>query len=88
MRLIAAAARLFGYDPARAEHYPLRWWIVLGIALVAGPGGGRAGGHLRRNVVLAVRPGGLGVVQPFRLPVGASNGGATRSTRSSPTRWR
>jgi tight adherence protein B len=34
-RMIAAAARLFAYDPARAEHYPLRWWIVLGIALLA-----------------------------------------------------
>jgi tight adherence protein B len=32
-RMIAVAARLFGYDPARAEHYPLRWWIVLGITL-------------------------------------------------------
>jgi len=30
----AAAARLFAYDPARADHYPLRWWIVLGIALL------------------------------------------------------
>ncbi len=34
-RLIAPLARLFGYDPARAEHNPLRWWIVLGIALLA-----------------------------------------------------
>ena len=34
-RMIAAAARLFGYDPARAEHYPLRWSIVLGITLAA-----------------------------------------------------
>jgi tight adherence protein B len=34
MWLIAAAARLFGYDPAHAEHYSLRWWIVLGAALV------------------------------------------------------
>jgi tight adherence protein B len=34
-RMIAAAARLFAYDPARAEHYPLRWWMVLGIALAA-----------------------------------------------------
>jgi tight adherence protein B len=32
--LIAAAARLFGYDPAHAEHYSLRWWIVLGAALI------------------------------------------------------
>lgn len=32
--LIAAAARLFGYDPSHAEHYSLRWWLVLGIALV------------------------------------------------------
>ena len=34
MWLTAAAARLFGYNPAHAEHYPLRWWIVLAIALV------------------------------------------------------
>ncbi len=34
-QIIAAAARLFAYDPARAEHYPLRWWLVLGIALLA-----------------------------------------------------
>jgi tight adherence protein B len=32
--LIAAAARLFGYDPTHAEHYSLRWWMVLSIALV------------------------------------------------------
>lgn len=32
-RMIAAAARLFAYDPARAAQYPLRWWIVLGAAL-------------------------------------------------------
>jgi tight adherence protein B len=34
MWIIAAAARLFGYDPAHAEHYSLRWWLVLGIALL------------------------------------------------------
>ncbi len=34
MWLIATAARLFGYDPAHAEHYSLRWWIVLGAALI------------------------------------------------------
>lgn len=32
--LITAAARLFGYDPTHAEHYSLRWWLVLSIALV------------------------------------------------------
>jgi tight adherence protein B len=32
--LIAAGARLFGYDPTHAEHYSLRWWLVLSIALV------------------------------------------------------
>ena len=32
--LIALAARVFGYDPAHAEHYWPRWWIVLSIALV------------------------------------------------------
>ncbi|MGA3400711.1 MAG: type II secretion system F family protein [Acetobacteraceae bacterium] len=34
-RMIAAAAGLFAYDPARAEHYPLRWWLVLAITLLA-----------------------------------------------------
>ncbi len=34
-RLIAAAARLFGYHAAHAEHYPLPWWMVLGGALLA-----------------------------------------------------
>jgi tight adherence protein B len=34
MWLFAMAARLFGYDPAHAEHYSLRWWIVLGAALI------------------------------------------------------
>ena len=32
--MIGLAARLFGYDPAHAEHYSLRWWIVLGAALI------------------------------------------------------
>jgi tight adherence protein B len=32
-RMIAAAARVFAYDPARAAQYPFRWWIVLGAAL-------------------------------------------------------
>jgi tight adherence protein B len=34
MWLFAAAAGLFGYDPAHAEHYSFRWWIVLGAALI------------------------------------------------------
>jgi tight adherence protein B len=34
MWIVAAAARLFGYDPAHAEHYSFRWWTVLGVALV------------------------------------------------------
>jgi tight adherence protein B len=37
-RAIAAAARLFGYDPAFAAHYWPRWWIVIGIALIAARG--------------------------------------------------
>lgn len=35
LRAIVLAARLFGYDPAHAEHYSVRWWIVLGGALLA-----------------------------------------------------
>jgi tight adherence protein B len=34
-QMLALAARLFGYDPACADHYPLRWWMVLAIALLA-----------------------------------------------------
>jgi tight adherence protein B len=34
LRMIAAVARLFGYDPSHAEHYSMRWWIVLAGALV------------------------------------------------------
>jgi tight adherence protein B len=34
-RIIAVSARLFGYDPIHAEHYPLRWWLVLATALTA-----------------------------------------------------
>ncbi len=37
-RLIATAARLFAYDPARADQYPLRWWVVLGLALLPARG--------------------------------------------------
>ena len=37
-RMIAVAARLFGYDPAHAEHYPLRWWMVLSITFVLARG--------------------------------------------------
>jgi tight adherence protein B len=34
-RLIAQVAGVFGYDPAHAEHYAMRWWMVLGLALLA-----------------------------------------------------
>ncbi len=37
-RMVGVAARLFGYDPAHAEHYPLRWWIVLGVTLLVSRG--------------------------------------------------
>jgi tight adherence protein B len=32
-RAIAAAARVFGYDPARAAQYPVRWPIALSLTL-------------------------------------------------------
>jgi len=32
-QMIAAAARLFGYDPARANQYPVRWSIALTLTL-------------------------------------------------------
>jgi tight adherence protein B len=35
---IAAAARLFGYDPAQSGHYPLPWWLVGGTTLVLARG--------------------------------------------------
>lgn len=31
---ITRAASLFGYDPANAKHYPVRWWIVLVVTLI------------------------------------------------------
>jgi tight adherence protein B len=34
-RMIAATARLFGYEPARAEHYVLRWPFALSATLGA-----------------------------------------------------
>ena len=34
-RMISTAARLFAYNPDLAEHYPARWWIVLGGTLLA-----------------------------------------------------
>jgi tight adherence protein B len=34
-QVIAMAARLFGYDPARADHYLLRWSFALPITLAA-----------------------------------------------------
>jgi tight adherence protein B len=34
-RMIQAAARLFGYDSNHAGDYPMRWWLVLGLALLA-----------------------------------------------------
>jgi tight adherence protein B len=35
-RLAGQFARLCGFDPARADHYPLRWWIVFPLALLLG----------------------------------------------------
>jgi tight adherence protein B len=32
--LATLAAGLFGFDPAHADQYPLRWWLVLPLALV------------------------------------------------------
>lgn len=32
--ILTAACRLFGYDPSHAEHYSLRWWLVVGLALI------------------------------------------------------
>ncbi len=34
MRAVHRVGRLFGYHVERADQYPLRWWIVLGVALV------------------------------------------------------
>ncbi len=31
--LLGSTAAVFGFDPARADQYPLRWWMILGIAL-------------------------------------------------------
>jgi tight adherence protein B len=34
-RMIATAAHLFGYEPARADHYPMRWPVALCITFAA-----------------------------------------------------
>lgn len=31
--LIGISARVFGFDPATPDRYPMRWWIVVGITL-------------------------------------------------------
>src|SRR5665213_981921 len=36
--VIAAAARVFAYDPAHADHYSTSWWVVLIVALVLARG--------------------------------------------------
>jgi tight adherence protein B len=33
--LLESAASLFGFHPGRQDQYPLRWWLVLGVTLVA-----------------------------------------------------
>ncbi|MBV9734915.1 MAG: type II secretion system F family protein [Acidisphaera sp.] len=30
--LARAGAALFGFDPGRQDHYPVKWWLVLGVA--------------------------------------------------------
>jgi tight adherence protein B len=37
-QLLAPAARLFGYESVHARHYPVRWWVVLSVALAAARG--------------------------------------------------
>lgn len=56
MWLVAAAARLFGYDPAHAEHYSLRWWIVLGTALIPARAAAEMAGIFAGNWSLLVIP--------------------------------
>jgi len=33
--LVESAASIFGFNPGKADQYPVRWWIVLGVALGA-----------------------------------------------------
>jgi tight adherence protein B len=33
--LVESAASIFGFHPGKADQYPVRWWVVLGVALVA-----------------------------------------------------
>jgi len=54
--LVRGAARLFGYDPAHAEHYWPRWWIVLGIALLAARAVAALAGILLGSWSLLVMP--------------------------------
>ena len=50
-------ARVFGFDPAKAARYPLRWWVVIPVALVmARVGAGLAAGLVGPWGLLAVPP--------------------------------
>jgi len=33
--LLESAASIFGFHPGKQDQYPVRWWIVLGVALIA-----------------------------------------------------
>ena len=60
-RAVAAAARLFGYNPVHATYYPFRWWIVLAVAL--------AGARLLALIAAAVTgPASLAIV-PVAWPM-------------------
>ena len=55
--LYQRAGGLFGFDPRKAERYPLRWWVVLPASLiVARIGAGLAQGVAGNLALLAIPP--------------------------------
>ncbi|MBU6498120.1 MAG: type II secretion system F family protein [Rhodospirillales bacterium] len=55
-RTALLAARLFGFHPARQDHYPLRWWVVLSGGLLAGRAGAELGALLLGPIALLLTP--------------------------------
>lgn len=60
------AAALFGFDPAKADRYPLRWWVVLPAALiVARIGAGLGEAFAGPLALLAIPPATLVLSRSF-----------------------
>ncbi len=88
VRMTRAAAHLFGYDPARAAQYPVRWPIALGLTLGLARAVAALVGIFAGTWALLIVPPVWGAGSVAACSNGANNDGATSSTRNFPTRWR